>query len=851
MVTADMSRSMRWAVALVVVAFVILVQATSAWAQSAAVAAAQGAEPTLELEVIGAIPNGPGVTVPIEVTVVSPRAARGTLEVRMLGLRTATTVNVPIDVPANTPVRLPLAVPSSYDGVNIMATIALDGVPTVNQTLQQWGGEQPATVGLIGVDSPGETVGLGIDGGSAVVLELDDASIRNAGLGQVGTLVVSPGGLRGLSAETQELVLGWLGSGGDAVIVGPPGSIDDMLPAQWRDARPGVGRISYAESDWASTLVPSAATSGSIRHGSPEFVFGDAAFDLNLNGIAELAVDAGLGLLGARTLLIFLGIYAVIAGPIAYLVLKRIGRRNLAWAALPALALAFTVAAVVVGAGIRSDRNDSHATIVEVQPTGSTARSALLLTSTFRGERTVELPAGWNMVAAGDLGGNGSSAPIALQPDRDRMRVTMDLDAGGAGVATFEGGAPMFDDALRISDVTADRGATISGQVTNNTDAVLTDVLAFAGAGVAEVGSVEAGQSVEFRVEFAPPFGANRRGGRSEFEFWPAPRWGERPREDSSVGVSTWGQWRVLEGYNTFAPGTVGIVGWSDQFDSPAVDVENGRTGLVARAALPSAIDSQAAIDHIVVSSPNNSIIENANFFGQQFTSRVDVSAAGDDYVAILGGGVAGAEVWIDGWQWIELDGRDEVAVTLPSEAFVDGTAWLRTSVPEWSWPPTPGLAIASVAPGEEATKAVLGSGAIEYRNVDEGFGGRFGPAPFPEPVDDSRGISDIEELIPLEVVAGESLTVEGELFGDEIDTYVIELEAGERIGVQVRSRQHDSYLTIRDESGGRLAEDDDSGRDVDSELVFNAPIAGSYLIEASSLGAGRGGYEIVVERGE
>ena len=822
--------------------------------------AAQAGEPTLELAVLGAVPYGPGISVPIEVTIVSPRAARGTVQVR-LSQRSSTILTVPVDVPANTPVRLPLAVPSSYDGINIEATVSLDGIAEVTETLQRWGGDATATVGLIGVESVGETIGLGIDGGSAAVRELDDASIRSAGLSQVGNLVISPGGLRGLSPETQDLVLGWLGSGGEATIVGAPGSIDDLLPADWRGGlRPGIGRIAYADANWSTSLRP-AATSGSGGIGSPEFVFGEAAFDLNLNGVAELAVDAGLGLLGARSLLIFLGIYALIAGPLMYLLLKRLGRLSLAWTALPALAVVFTVAAVVVGAGIRGDRNDSHATIVEVQPTGSTARSSVLLTSSFRGGRTVELPAGWQMIAAGDLSGNGSSAPISLRPDRDRTDVTMELDAGGAGVATFEGGAPMFDDVLRIIDVAADDSGLVSGRVKNGADVALTDVVAFAGGGVAEVGTIEAGQTVDFTVEFAAPFDGSRRVNQTEFAFWPAPRWGESPEQDTSVGASNWGQWRVLEGLNTFAPGTVGIVGWSDAFDSPAADIATGRTGLVARIALPAetAGRSEAGIGHIVVATPRNAMIENANFFGSSFMNRIDIPDPDRKYVAILGRGVAGFEVWVDEWKWMPLEDGDEVAVTLPSEAFVDGTAWIRTSVPEWAWPPTPGLSIVpsevAAANGETAAKAVLRSGAAEYRNIDEDFDGRFGPEPVPfnEPTPIVGDVREIEDFISVVVEPGASESFTGELVGAEVDTYVIELAEGEVIGVQLRSQAHDSYLVIRDETGGRLAENDDAGEGLNglnSQLIFEAPEAGAYLIDASELGqSGRGGYELIVER--
>ena len=75
----------------------------------------------------------------------------------------------------------------------------------------------------------------------------------------------------------------------------------------------------------------------------------------------------------------------------------------------------------------------------------------------------------------------------------------------------------------------------------------------------------------------------------------------------------------------------------------------------------------------------------------------------------------------------------------------------------------------------------------------------------------------------------------------------------GDRIVITMRSAEFDSLLELYDTHGTFLTEDDDSGGDLDAQIVYTIPQSGDYIITAtewwSEIGIVGGDYSLTLER--
>jgi hypothetical protein len=89
---------------------------------------------------------------------------------------------------------------------------------------------------------------------------------------------------------------------------------------------------------------------------------------------------------------------------------------------------------------------------------------------------------------------------------------------------------------------------------------------------------------------------------------------------------------------------------------------------------------------------------------------------------------------------------------------------------------------------------------------------------------------------------------------GSYYHLYSFEAAAGERFVITLRSSDFDAFLTVGwadEDELMPLATDDDGGGETDARLLWAAPGAGTYLIQANSFGGGETGrYTLTVERG-
>lgn len=84
--------------------------------------------------------------------------------------------------------------------------------------------------------------------------------------------------------------------------------------------------------------------------------------------------------------------------------------------------------------------------------------------------------------------------------------------------------------------------------------------------------------------------------------------------------------------------------------------------------------------------------------------------------------------------------------------------------------------------------------------------------------------------------VIGVNESVEGSLDASQAE-YSLSLESGQSVSMMLVSDDFDAYLQVLDSSGMTLAEDDDSGGNLNSALLFTAPVAGTYTVVVGSFG--------------
>ncbi len=800
---------------------------------------AQEAGITFRVTAPDGVVSASGGLVPIEIVVGSPRAIQGVVIVD-LSQRGGAIYRVPIDVAAGTVVTVPLAVPVSFGELVLDASLIVDGEIVAEASLRRFGGGGQIGIiaAVLGVEAPAGRVPLQVGSGSAQVLEVSASDLLSVGLPAVSTLIVSPEALVQLDGAAGDVVLGWAAGGGDLVVAGDPGSIDTFLPVEWRSANNdataqplGVGIVRYAGADWVNSVFPSGTAVSDPFGGPGAGVVGEVGQD----PLSDLAADAGLRLPGVATVGWLLVGYVILAGPVMYLVLRRAKRTNLAWVALPALAAVFSVTALVIGSDLRSDRGNAHVTIIEVWPSGSRATTTALFTSSRGGDRRVDLPAGWSYLGGGSrFGPSGSGTTVS--PGRGGTRVSFDLATGGTASGKFTGPVPSLDSALAITDVRL-QSRTVSGTVTNNSTANLEEVLVLFGTAAADIDDLSAGESVDFSLEYSDRFVGQAR----EFALWPGMqfgRFGPQTEPDAVVGSAVWADWRTSDGWNTLRPAVVGVVGWTRDLDSPVAGITNGRTALFARATVLPDSAAGAPVPVAVVNDPESSTIQEANFFGRTWVTRVDVpaSVAVEMLEVTATSIVSGLEFWVDGeWRPVELRGDRNVVIQPPNEALVDNTVWVRSSVAEWQFPGRPSVSVAIGSQGELVM--LLEPGDLSLR------------LSAPQDFEDFDAVGVLGQSIDIEVEAGTSLGFFGDLVGPEWDEYNLTLVSGDTVTLLL-SATHDSLLRVRNPDGRQVAENDDAGDCCNSGLTFTANTDGVFVIEARELGGfGQGEYELIIER--
>jgi hypothetical protein len=531
--------------------------------------------------------HDPGDPVTVAVTVSSSRLVSGTLSVRSTG--DGSVVSQPLDVAGGSVKAVRIVAPTlayAENGFDVQYrvddTVAASAkVRLTHDLTTSVAGLLPALAASAGEPPPKVNLGAGL--GDVVIRELEPEVLELgvAAIDQLDHVLASTIDLSRLSPTALGVVQSWVGGGGRLLIDDTAGL--DSLPEEWRPGPAGFtlvgnGEVRFTEGEakagnWKTILDPAPLALGDSPFGSSEF---------SVMPEAQLARRAGVTVPDLGTLLVVLAIYVVIVGPVLYLVLRRLGRLTLAWIAIPAVAALVAAGVLISGRSWRDSGEPAASTFIETAGGASRHQSMLLQFSRSGGAVRTGLPAGW--VIAGQnpgfgSGTDGSNRTQTLTASGPTLEAR--LEAGQVVVFRSTGGGSQLGFEVRARG-TGDEG--IAGTVRNLTEFELHDVAVFAAGSVTLVGSLLPGGTADFRLEGVGSL-AMIQNGPLGLQVWSdadsgfGNPFGDRVGE-SHVDLGLWGDVSVSTPGGLFRPGTVRVVGWTDERPSELGATVNTRTAI-------------------------------------------------------------------------------------------------------------------------------------------------------------------------------------------------------------------------------------------------------------------------------
>ena len=640
-----------------------------------------------------------GEHVVVEASVTSDELIDGSL--RVAARNSTATTSVPLQLAAGTTKTVRVVVVTSYDLSGFEVSV-IDG-----------GGRSMATktasvrlandVELVGVMAQlfaraGEVpdqVNLPSDTGRAEFAKLD---VETLDLGQVAldafdTISASGADLRSLSEVQRSVLLSWVDGGGRLLL--DDDSANELLPTSWQPGSSGYsiagrGEIRMSDGsaergDWRNIIEPSSAT-----HSEGLYDFQEMMGDPQI----EIADRAGVKLPELVPLLVAVGIYAIVIGPLLFLVLRRMRRLTLVWVVLPIVAVLATGTIVVGGGRFRSSGSPASSSFVQTSPVGAVSFTSALVISRTGGSKTIELPPGWST----DIAGAYWSGPTQLVQDfivdgGAGGAVHMELEAGQVANVAFVGSTQRLG---LTTTAAADGSGNIAGTIHNDTPYDLHDVAVFGALSQKAIGLVPAGATADWSFAIGRANGPGGFGMPRSPSVWSSAAMSGMMPGFGPMGVSNtpesdlaeFGIWAV--GGNRFGlypTGLVRVAGWSDEVPADVNLGKSAKTRTVVSALAP--IDSDGnepdpvSVRVAIVRSP----FTNNGGTGPQIYRYLLPPGALTDRLEIdwrsMGAQVTAnfkASVW-DGSAWIDLaepDGAKRSPV--PSDAVLDGAVLLRTT---------------------------------------------------------------------------------------------------------------------------------------------------------------------------
>ncbi len=360
------------------------------------------------------------------------------------------------------------------------------------------------------------------DGGRLIVVAGADWQARTVGF--LDLLPVE--GLAAADAVSQAALAGWAGSDdppvGEATVATGTLHADAKTLVSAEDGTPllsmrpvGAGRVLLVGSDlatdayrdwdgagalWSRMLPTGAIFEAAFGGGMPDREQRSSAMQGALNTLPSLDVPP------AELLLAVIVAYILLIGPVSYLVLRRLDRRELAWVTAPALVLVFTACSYGIGVSLKGSQVIVNQLAIVRSSTAGTAATVETYAGVFSPTRST-----FDMLVEADaLFGqlHGTSGREELVPDAagtavaeqgDPARVSeLAITAGGYEYLRADAVVehqPMLQVTWSYED------GQIAGTVTNISDVALEDVAYVSVRDGEMIGTLQPGESGAFELE--------------------------------------------------------------------------------------------------------------------------------------------------------------------------------------------------------------------------------------------------------------------------------------------------------------------------------------------------------------
>jgi hypothetical protein len=388
-----------------------------------------------------------GYVVPFQATTLTVRVSAEVLFVGDLRVSIGS-VNLfsEIEVPAGSSKEYVLAIPTTGNNSRAVVQLFPDGSEEhlIREVVTVLNDADQLLVGIVGAPSVEPALsGVGSTPFDRDLTVLSLSRQELAGdLDPLSYLIVGKGVLAGLDSEALGSMSSWVNGGGRLI-----GATEDLeliegatgaavaLSAEAAMAPLGRGELLTVDDPAAvgrwevllRDLPPLSLSTNRFNEG-----FGFQMVEAASAG-GETAPPGLPWLLGA------LDGYVILVGHVNFLILRRLGRRELAWVTIPAVSLLMLGILWIAGRSQLDDRIVTHASIVVQDEGVSRAHSTLIVAAGGEGEHTLDVPKGWS-VAPLDVSmmfGQSSRMEASVGPAPDGgTRLGFELPNLGAATAT-------------------------------------------------------------------------------------------------------------------------------------------------------------------------------------------------------------------------------------------------------------------------------------------------------------------------------------------------------------------------------------------------------------------------------
>ncbi len=255
---------------------------------------------------------------------------------------------------------------------------------------------------------------------------------------------------------------------------------------------------------WARLLPSTIVTEGFLGGQMPDREQAAGSMAQALNTLPALEVPP------AELLLLVIVAYIVLIGPVSYLVLTRLDRRELAWVTAPILVLLFTAGSYGIGVTLKgSDVLVNQIAVIRTAPgiRAATVESYAGVFSPTRGTYDLAVDADALLAKMGGTAfaepGAQPSSPLTVEQGQPARLRQLPIASGGFEYVRADGIADL-EPALAVA--WSGDGTERGGTVTNLGDEPVQDVAYVAATGGARIGDIGPGETVPFSV---PPVNVN------------------------------------------------------------------------------------------------------------------------------------------------------------------------------------------------------------------------------------------------------------------------------------------------------------------------------------------------------